>query len=400
MASGSDNFSAAEQGLGYIYQIRFALLKMFSLPEDALCFIEKDDDLNFEDSEEGQLLASLKHKAPGDKLSDLSPDFWKSVRIWSERYLASGNNRDSIQFFLFTTGRVSNGSILESFLPGETTPPDFEQEISDTLARSASTTIQTAKDAYERIEESDRKSFLSAITIFDEQVRIADIPREIMQERMRTVRPRFRSPVYERLEGWWVNAAIELMTGHRTEPLYGNELSEKICQISAEYTEDNLPINFIGAEPPGGVRPEEDRRKFVEQLRLISVGTGRIRRAILDYYRAFEQRSSWLREDVVLDGELEDYDDRLVDEWDRMRVVLWDEIEEDASEPEFRRAGKDLLRWFEETDHERLRIRKQVTEAYVTMGSCHILANEDDPRLHWHPRFQERLTEILREDEE
>lgn len=400
MASGSDSFAAAEQGLGYIYQIRFALLKMFRLPEDTGCFIEKDDDLEFEDTEEGRILASLKHKAPGDRLSDLSPDFWKSVRIWSERYIASGSKKDSTQFFLFTTGCVSSGSILEAFLPDERKPPDLEQTILDTLARSESVTIGKAREAYERIDESERGAFLSAITIFDHQERIGDIPVIVMRERMRTVRPGSRLPVYERLEGWWLNAAIELMTGSRTEPLFGHELSEKLHQISSEYTDESLPITYSGAEPPGGVHPEKDRRKFVDQLRLIGVGNKRIHRAILDYYRAFEQRSSWMREDIVLDGELELYNDRLVDEWGRMSAILWDEVDEGTAEPQLQKAGKDLLDWFEKTDHDRLRIRKQVSEAYVTMGSCHILANEHEPRLHWHPRFHERLAEVLTEDHE
>lgn len=62
MADIKDNFSAGEQALGYLYQVRFALLQMVRLPEDAACFIEKDDDLDFTDPEEGQILASLKHR--------------------------------------------------------------------------------------------------------------------------------------------------------------------------------------------------------------------------------------------------------------------------------------------------------------------------------------------------
>jgi hypothetical protein len=52
---------------------------MIRLPEDTACFIERDDDIDFTDPEEGQILASLKHKAPGDRLTDLNPDFWKSL---------------------------------------------------------------------------------------------------------------------------------------------------------------------------------------------------------------------------------------------------------------------------------------------------------------------------------
>lgn len=72
----SDNpFTASEQALGYLYQLRFALLQTLRLPEETVCCIEKDDDIDFTDLEEGRVLASLKHKAPGDILTELSPDF-------------------------------------------------------------------------------------------------------------------------------------------------------------------------------------------------------------------------------------------------------------------------------------------------------------------------------------
>lgn len=78
--SSSNPHSAGEQGLGYIYQGRFALLKLLQLPESNSILIEKDDDIDFMDQGGSKTLASLKHKAVGDRLSDLSTDFWKSIR--------------------------------------------------------------------------------------------------------------------------------------------------------------------------------------------------------------------------------------------------------------------------------------------------------------------------------
>lgn len=46
-SSTTDKYSAAEQGLGYIYQGRLALLRLLQLPEDTAVLLEKDDDLEF-----------------------------------------------------------------------------------------------------------------------------------------------------------------------------------------------------------------------------------------------------------------------------------------------------------------------------------------------------------------
>ena len=63
----TDKFSAGKQGLGYIYQGRLALYQMLQLPESTTVFLEKDDDVDFEDSNGSKSLASLKHKAEGDR---------------------------------------------------------------------------------------------------------------------------------------------------------------------------------------------------------------------------------------------------------------------------------------------------------------------------------------------
>ncbi len=49
--ASADQYSAGEQGLGYIYQPRFALLKLLQLPESTSVLIEKDDDLDFIDKD-------------------------------------------------------------------------------------------------------------------------------------------------------------------------------------------------------------------------------------------------------------------------------------------------------------------------------------------------------------
>ena len=395
MADTKNKFSAAEQALGYLYQVRFALLQMMILPENSACFIEKDDDLDFSDPVEGQLLASLKHKARGDRLTDLCPDFWKSVRVWLARFKENERKGKALTFFLFTTGTVSEGSLLENFLPGKTKPPDLVKTVDATLGTTESKTLLEIKRLFDELDDNEKQDFLSCISIFDQQIRIDDIPAAVMA-RMRTVRPDFRTNVYQRLEGWWVDVAIDLMTAKRTAPAYGWEVSEILASFADQYKADNLPIDFSGKEPPDAVDPEEDDRMFVKQLRVLGLKTDRIRRAILDYYRAFEQRASWAREHVTVSGEVEQYDDQLVDEWDRYRNIVFEELEEGSPEEALLAAGKEMLRWMETNDGPRFRIRPAVTEAYVMIGSYHMLANEIPiPRVYWRPFFIDRLQQIL-----
>ena len=394
--STNNSFSAGEQGLGYIYQARFALLRLFQLPEASTVLMEKDDDLDFVDDKGIKTLASLKHKAEGDRLTVLSTDFWKSVRIWLARYNRDGRSECTHRFFIFTTSVVSENSFLTNFLPTEKNDPSIVLQLAEkALLTTKSKVIKPIKTEFDKLSEDEKIDFLSRVVIFDNSPRIDDVPKLIIEQHMRTVRREFRIPVYERLEGWWGDIVIKLLSGTRTLEVSGNEVSDKLSSITDEYKTDNLPINFRGEKPEGKIDPENDPRLFVIQLREIGIKPNRILNAIYDYYRAFEQRSSWARENVLLEGEVEKYEDRLVDEWGRYRDVITENLDDNSVESVLQSVGKELYKWAElSTDH--LRIRERVSEPYVVRGSFHILANLcPTPRVYWHPCFLERLDCIL-----
>ena len=397
-----DRFSAREQGLGYLYQPRFALLQMLQLPEQTSVFIEKDDDLDFVDVDGRKTLGSLKHKTPGERLTDLSTDFWKSVRIWLTRYGASGRIESTHRFYLFTTNELSETSFLKEFLPAgfprSADDPTLVTLADAALAVTQSEVIQKIASEIHAMNEAEQIDFWRRITIFDRAPRIDDIPRLIKDRLMRSIRREYRDFVFERLEGWWHDNVIALLTAKRSLPIYGYELSDKLSALADEYKADNLPITFRGKVPDGEIDTDNDNRLFVRQLREIAISSARIRNAILDYYRAYEQRSQWARENLLVSGELDDYEDRLVDEWSRYRDVVLEKLNGGSAESVLREAGKELYQWMdlESGNISSLRIRERVTEPYVVRGGFHILANiTPAPRIYWHPLFLERLRKSL-----
>ena len=398
----TDKFSAGEQSLGYIYQARLALLNLLQLSEDTAVFLEKDDDLDFVDVDGGKSLASLKHKAIGDRLTDLSTDFWKSVNIWLARYNRDGRSLSNLQFFLFTTGTVSADSFLTRFLPSQS-PASGDSatltELADAaLVKSKSQLIGEIAKEFNDLSDAEKQDFLERILILDSSPRIGDIPATIKDKCMRSIRREHREFVFERLEGWWNDVVIKQLTGAKLDGIFGYEVSDKLSAFAEEYKADNLPITFRGKAPAGEIDTENDPRLFVTQLREIGLSSNRIRSAILDYYRAFEQRSAWARESLLVSGEVEEYEDRLADEWGRYRDVAFEELNDDSAEDALREAGRTLYTWaeFETGKIESLRIRARVTEPFVVRGSFHILADAaPEPKIYWHPRFLYNLGKLL-----
>ena len=398
-----DKYSASEQGLGYIYQPRLALLQLLELSEDITVFLEKDDDLDFVDKNGRKSLASLKHKAVGDHLTDLSTDFWKSVRIWLARYKRDGCSISNLRFFLFTTGTVPDTSFLKGFLPTTQADSGTEAKIlveqaDEALGKSKSGLIEKIKNEFNELTIIEKQDFFAQIQILDGSPRIENIPEIIKGRYMRIIRREHRNAVFERLEGWWNDEVIKQLTGNRQDGIFGYEVSDKLSAIAEEYKSDNLPITFRGKEPASEIDTENDTRTFVVQLRKIGISSSRIRNAILDFYRAFKQRSEWARENLLVAGEIEDYEERLIDEWQRYRDVVFEELDDNSAEDVLQKAGKELYRWadLQSGNIESLRIRQRVNEPYVTRGSFHILANTTpEPKVYWHPRFLDRLGKVL-----
>ena len=388
-------FSAAEQGLGFIYQPRMALLKILSMSESTSVLIEKSDDLEFDTSSGAKSLASLKHKAPGDHLTDLDSDFWKSVRVWLKYYLESGRLASEVNFLLFTTAKISATSFLAMFASDTAELEGREAKASAALAQSQSASLTPIRIELAALNNEESQDFYRRITIFDGSPRITDIPQLVIDQHLRTIRRESRTVLFERLEGWWNSLMIKILSGERTDPVYGYEVSDKLSSIAEEYRSDSLPITFRGKLPQGQIDAASDPRLFVQQLRDLGLSATRVQNAIVDYYRAFEQRSSWARENLLVAGEMEEYEDRLVDEWTRYREVVFEAVPDTSQEETFKAAGRELYNWAE-LETQALRIRERVTEPYVIRGAYHILANtRPRPRVFWNPQFMKRLGELL-----
>jgi hypothetical protein len=387
-------YSAAPQGIGYIYQPRFALLKILDFSESSSVLIEKEDDLDFIDAGGKKSLASLKHKAPGDRVNDLSTDFWKSVRVWLASYNRADRTASNLRFFLFTTAVVSEASFLVNFLEGSERSESLAILAREIMATSKSELVSEVRVSFRDLSDDEAEDFMSRIIIIDNSPRITDLPHMIQERHLRTIRRENRPHVFERLEGWWNDLMVKMLTGDRTDPVFGYEVSDKLSAIAEEYRSDNLPITFRNATPDA-IDAENDPRLFVEQLRSIGISTNRIQSAIVDYYRAFEQRSAWARESLLVSGEIEDYEDRLADEWSRYKDVVFESLNDASGEEALSTAGRNLYRWAE-FETERFRIRERVTEPYVVRGAFHMLANiRPSPRIFWHPRFLDRLAAVL-----
>jgi hypothetical protein len=289
-----------------------------------------------------------------------------------------------------TASATSVASLLK--IEKDRDPEQAYQRLIKVAQNSKNEALKKCFDTFLALTEENRKHLIHSIYILDQSSDISDLEGKIKHEIRYATRPKHLPLLYERLEGWWFGKVINYLRKGFTEPITLFEVRNQINEIADQFKEEALPIDFYNLAVPDDFDAES--RIFIHQLRQIAVQERRIRKAIQDYYRAFQQRSRWIRENLVFTEELEEYEQKLIDEWERYWDRLRDEEEFDfENEEDCRRFGRKVFGHIDgEVD---TRIRREVSEPYVIRGSYHILADKEQPKVHWHPKFLEKLTQLL-----
>ncbi|MBZ0320252.1 MAG: DUF6521 family protein [Anaerolineae bacterium] len=387
------NTNAGPSFLGYLYQMEYALFLLLKAEHDeAKIAIEYLDDVNFSSTGTSVELFQLKHHISHlATLTDYSPDLWKSIRAWSD-YTKQGYLKPDSILSLVTTAIATPNSISELLKP---TIGRDNKAISEKLLEvsysSNNQTLEPSFDAYQALSDKQRETLIASIRLLDGEPHIDEMAAKIKP--LLQVRHEYRDQFYTRLYSWWFERVKLHVIERNSNWIAKAELINQLSDLNVQFHPQALPIDFRGVNPPEPPNANTDQRLFVKQLKEIMLTNREIEIAIVDYYRAFEQRSRWEREQLLHIDELKHYEQRLFDEWERFILRV-------QRQPSFisndeiglQSLGREIFDHCQGVD---VRIRDNVTEPYVRRGSFHILANEDIPRVWWHPEFVNRLQAII-----
>lgn len=387
-------FSAFGPALGYLYQARYALWLLLSGDEESDLMVEGLDDIAFEKDGTPTELLQLKHHGNHASLTDSSPDLWGALRIWADHVANRRVDPKHVIFTLVTTATSTEGSICSKLHPDANRDPEIAWlSLTRVAQTSANRSLREAFVCFLSLTREEQKSLVNSLHVLDGSPNIQDVASNIKDKIKAAVARNHRDLLYERLEGWWFTKVVAHLAHRGQSRITGFELYDTIAFLAGQFAPDALPIDFLSSEPTS-IDAQNDTRLFVRQLRAIAVQNRRIEKAIVDYYRAFEQRSRWAREDLLIGEELEQYESKLIDEWERFSLAVADSYGgRKLHEAEWSEIGRHIYDWTQQTAD--FRLRPNVTEPYVMRGTYHILADRNPPVVWWHPKFVERLRALL-----
>lgn len=396
MSGQGDPFEASAAAIGYLFQLRRALLFCLEQLEVGLDWsvaIEAGDDIEVCRAD-GVDWWQLKHRARGTRITDATSDLWKTLRIWSIAFADESDVTERPNLFLLTTAEAPKGSAAYHLRPPGSDGARDEVKalllLEKARTESASKSNKAAYEAWDKLTSEQRTNMLSRIQVLDASLDIDQATALLIRRASLVVGHNNAEAFVQRLDGWFLQRVIEQLRSPAAGPVSGLEFDCIFADRRNQFRPDNLPIDedIVALESEG---TDHADKTFVRQLTLVGVGESRVRRAVRDYLRAFVQRSRWSEENLLRPGEIGKYEQRLIEEWETRFEIAVDELGEEAAEEDQCREARKLYCWVEL--NARLAIRPGCDEPFVTKGSYHLLA--DELRVGWHPDFVARLMALL-----
>lgn len=387
--------SAAPHALGYLYQVRHALLALLKDDrEEAAVSLEGLDDVSVEGN--GHLtLDQLKHHISRTaNLTAQSPDLWKTIRVWSSGLASGAWNPTEVTLNLITTAQASANTAAYYLREGsarDTT--EALRLLREAAQQSSNQELAPAISAFQALSPEQQRQLVSAMYVRDQAPNIQDVEPSIKKQLYFATPPEYIDAVYSRLEGWWFPKVVAHLMGQSSNPITRLELREAVCSITSQFRQDSLPLDFGLARPDEEYFTIHENRQFVRQLRQLNINLKRIQFAVIDYYRAFEQRTRWAQEDLLIDDELFTYEQKLKEQWERWVADIVDEFEDLEDSGQCVKFGRQVFDAMGAASLP-IRVSMPVGHEYVMRGSYHMLADEQLPHVYWHPKFLEQLAQL------
>jgi hypothetical protein len=390
----ASDFSAVPSALGYLYQVRYALLLLIDADADAEITLEKLDDVGFERQGTPEELLQFKlHINKTATLTNSCSDLWKTLRVWSTNVAAGSVQPELCRLVLVTTATAPPNSAASMLRSGSAR--NVAEALRLLMVVTAESTSQDNKAGYESflaLTDAQRRALLNSTFVVDRAPNVEEVG-QLLDQRLRVAASTEHLKAFaERLEGWWCRRVIASWRDDKNpEVIHRRLLDAQLEDLRNQFRRDSLPADFLDAKAVEEGKLPDKNSLFIEQLRRIRLGAPRVQDARIDFYRAFQQRSRWIREELIWQGELEQYDDRLLEQWKHLFYAMVEDGEglDDAEKSKRGRALYTAL-----LDVERhIPIRTEFQHPYVMRGSYHMLANA--PHLCWHPDLQERLIRVL-----
>jgi hypothetical protein len=358
---------------------------------DCKITVEVFDDVAWDQDGTPTELLQVKHHINRVRgLGDKDTDWWRTIHVW----LDTSDPADIAgpDLVMVTTQLAPDGSAAAALRPAARDAGLALQRLETAARDSRAEGTRVARVRFLELPPVARAIFVGRMHVLDTAPGFGDLDADVRKE-LRHALPAagHHDAFMGLLWSWWHTKVIDMLQGNRSGVSY-LEVSAYLDDLKAQFSApDMLPTTVPEHEFDHSTADDYLDRPFVHQLRWVGVVNRSIQSAIIDYYRAYAQSARWLEDDLIGTDELDRFERRLKDEWEREFDFMIAGLPDDSDGRVKREAGLRLLH--ERMSQAQVRVRARYDEPFLGRGIHHGLA--DDGRVGWHPEFEKRLEGIL-----
>jgi hypothetical protein len=386
--------TAAPAALGYLYQCRWpllALLRDSADRPDCQITLELHDDVAWDyDGTPTELLQVKHHIKSVRGLGDKDADWWRTIQAWMDAH--DPGDAAGPKLAMVTTQLAPEGSAAAALRPPARDVVLALQRLEAAARGSQAEATRAAREGFLALSPAARAVFVARMYILDAAPGFDDLDTDVRKELRHALPPTEHQGTFmDLLWAWWHAKVIDMLQGKRRGVSY-LDVSGYLDDLKGQFSSpDMLPTTVPEDEFDQATVGDYLDRPFVHQLRWVGVVNRAIQSAIIDYYRAYAQSARWVEDDLIGTDELDKFERRLKDEWEREFDFMLAGLPASAGDHIKREAGLRLLH--ERMNQAQVRLRARYDEPFFSRGIHHGLA--DDGRAGWHPEFEKRLEEML-----
>lgn len=320
----------------------------------------------------------------------MSSDLWRTLRVWMDSIEVA--SADLPDLYLVTTQTVAAGSALDALHPNGRDPDRAETLLLQAAANSTAKETEKSRNQFIELTSEVRHRLVERVYVLDNAPPIEDIDSLVRHELVYGLPQDHEDTFLSLLWAWWYSVALDMLQGRR-QAVRGTDVAAKVSDLRDDFSRERLPtlVPTPTTEEESDLAAAHTDRPFVHQIRWVNAPQRILEKAVVDYYRAVIQTRLWLEDDLIGLHELEEFERRLKDEWEREMAWLTSALPDEADEETRAAVGRELLhRVLNQTV---IRVRERYDEPFFHRGKYHEMA--DVGEVGWHPDFEARLSDLL-----
>ena len=163
----SDNqFDASFSMLGYFYQVRYALFLMLTyiIKESDITKeikIEGLDDIELTKDKDIVQLLQTKHLTGKKLLTDSTPHFWKTIRIWSKHIIDTKINPINVSLIFVINSEPSKNSIINLLSEKEKNIESIFNRMNSFIndSKNQDPAIKNSYEMFNKLTDTQKKTY-------------------------------------------------------------------------------------------------------------------------------------------------------------------------------------------------------------------------------------------------